>query len=258
MDVLRGLEPHLQASGGFIELAPPDLDTAVDQLVAAGRRSIVAVPLLLLGAGHMKGDGPALLARARASHPGVQFRYGRALDVHPLALSVAVQRIHQALGRWGRDDAAVVLVGRGSTDPDANADLYKVARLLQDLTGVPMVEPAFVSLATPAVVEALERCRRLGATKVAVVPYFLFTGVLVERIGRQARAWAALQPAVDVRMGRHLGPDRRLAQLTLERYREAVSGEARMNCDGCIHRPQPALLEPVAYSVNQPSMSKNT
>ena len=45
-----------------------------------------------------------------------------------------------------------------------------------------MVEPAFVSLAEPSVPAALERCRLLGATKIVVVPYFLFTGVLVDRI----------------------------------------------------------------------------
>ena len=84
--------------------------------------------------------------------------------------------------------------------------------------------------------EALERCRRLGATTIAVVPYFLFTGILVDRIHDQADAWAADHPDVDVRHGAHLGPDARLARLVLERHREAIEGEARMNCDCCVYR----------------------
>lgn len=242
--VVRRQEAAVATGGGFIELAQPDLDTAVDALVAGNGGAVVAVPLVLLGAGHMKDDGPAALARARQRYPAVDFRYGRALDVHPLVLAVAADRVGEALGGWERSGAAVVLVGRGSSDPDANADLYKVARLLQDVAGTEMVEPCFVSLAPPSVPAALERCRRLGATKVVVVPYFLFTGVLVERIRHQARAWADGAPGVEVQVGCHLGADPRVARLVWERYREALAGEARMNCDGCVHRSPLGITGP--------------
>jgi cobalt/nickel transport system ATP-binding protein len=212
----------IAVGGGFIELAEPDLDTAIDKLVADGAEHVVAVPLVLLGAGHMKLDGPAALERARGRHPGTRFDYGRALGIHPLALEVAADRIP-------RDADAVVVVGRGSSDPDANADLYKIGRLLQDATGVAIVEPGFVSLAEPRVPTAVERCRRLGAERIAVVPYFLFTGVLVDRIGDQARAGGATPYP-------HLGVDPRLVDLVLERYWEARAGETRMNCDGCKYR----------------------
>jgi cobalt/nickel transport system ATP-binding protein len=99
-----------------------------------------------------------------------------------------------------------------------------------------MVEPSFVSLVHPSTAEALERCRRLGAARVVVVPYFLFTGVLVDRIADQALSWERSRPGVVVRVGRHLGADGRIARLVLDRYREALAGEARMNCDCCIHR----------------------
>ena len=219
---------------GFIELAEPDLDTAVDKLVADGAGHVVAVPLVLLGAGHMKNDGPAALARGRLRHPGVRFDYGRDLGIHPLVLSVAEDRIKEAVASPG--DTAVVLVSRGSSDPDANADLFKVARLLQDSRGLAMVEASFVSLAPPDVPAALERCRRLGATRIVVVPYFLFTGILVDRIGDQARAWAAEHPGVEVSVASHLGPDPRIADLVLGRHREAAAGETRMNCDLCVYR----------------------
>ena len=167
---------------------------------------------------------------------GVRFEYGRALGIHPLVLGLAEDRIRAAVGADDPGELGVVLVGRGSSDPDANADLYKVGRLLQDSRGLGLVEPAFISLAPPSVPEALERCRRLGATTIAVVPYFLFTGVLVDRIHDQADAWAADHPDVEVRHGAHLGSDARLAQLVLERHQEAIEGEARMNCDCCVYR----------------------
>ena len=228
--------PELDVGCGFIELASPDLDAAVDRLVARGAASVVAVPLVLLGAGHMKDDGPAALHRGRHRHPAVRFAYARHLGLHPLVLAVAEDRIRAAVGNDDPGGTAVVLVGRGSSDPDANADLYKVARLLWDSRGLAMVEPAFVSLAQPSVPAALERCRLLGATRVVVVPYFLFTGVLVDRIGEQVAAWAAAHADVDARPGPHLGADPRIARLVLERYREALAGDAHMNCDLCVYR----------------------
>ena len=229
-------DPGLDVGCGFIELASPDLDTAVDRLVDRGAASVVAVPLVLLGAGHMKDDGPAALHRGRHRHPAVRFAYARHLGIHPSVLAVAEERIRTAVGDGDPAETAVVLVSRGSSDPDANADLYKVARLLSDSRGLAMVEPAFVSLADPRVPTALERCRLLGAERIVVVPYFLFTGVLVDRIHDQVAAWAEAHPDVDARPGPHLGADLRIARLVLERYREALAGDAFMNCDLCVYR----------------------
>jgi sirohydrochlorin ferrochelatase len=233
VELLRSRAPELHVGCGFIELAEPDLDTAIDALIGAGATSVVAVPLVLLGAGHLKSDGPAALARGRERHPHATFAYARDLGIHPNVLSVAEERIRESAPE---PTDGVVIVSRGSSDPDANSDLYKVGRLLADSRGLGMVEPAFVSLAPPDVPAALERCRLLGATRIAVVPYFLFTGVLVDRIHAQANAWAAEHPDVAVTVGPELGPDPRIADLVLERYDEARRGEARMNCDLCIYR----------------------
>ena len=234
--VVADAAPELDVGCGFIELAAPDLDTAIDRLVERGAASVVAVPLVLLGAGHLKDDGPAALHRGRHRHPGVRFAYARHLGLHPSVLAVAEDRIRAAVGEGDPARTAVVVVGRGSSDPDANADLYKVARLLWDSRGLALVEPAFVSLAPPDVPAALERCRLLGAAEIVVVPYFLFTGILVDRITRQVGAWAGANPTVPVRAGPHLGADPRVARLVLERYREALAGNAHMNCDLCVYR----------------------
>jgi sirohydrochlorin ferrochelatase len=236
--VVSAAAPQLHIRGGFIELAEPDLDTALDDLVASGGAAggVVAVPLVLLGAGHMKNDGPGALARARLRHPGVTMTYGRPLGVHPTVLALAEARTRQAMGNVPADRHATVLVGRGSSDPDANSDLHKVCRLVWDHRNLGLVEPAFVSLAPPSVAEAMDRCRRLGATAITVVPYFLFAGVLPDRIGAEARAWAAGHPQIDVRVARHFGPAPELAQLVVERYEEAGNGGALMNCDCCAYR----------------------
>jgi cobalt/nickel transport system ATP-binding protein len=254
-DAVRRLRPDLTVGCGFIELARPDLDSAIDELAGRGVRSVVAVPIVLLGAGHLKTDGPAALARGRCRHPDAELTYARDLGIHPTVLEVAEERIRAAqLGLVaGNGGSAVVLVGRGSTDPDANADLYKVGRLLADSRGLVMVEPAFVSLARPSVADALDRCLLLGATSIAVVPYFLFTGLLVDRIRLQACAWAEVNPEVEVVVGDELGPDDRVARLVIDRYDEARVGGAVMNCDCCIYRsPLPGYEARVAQPVRAP------
>jgi sirohydrochlorin cobaltochelatase len=234
-DRVRALAPGLPVGAGFIELSRPPISEAVAGLVAAGAGDMVAVPLMLLAAGHAKNDIPATLARERLSHPSVRFRYGRELGIRPELLELMDARVAEAVPAAEADATAVLLVGRGSSDPDANSDLFKIARLYYEGRPHPFVEAAFVSLAPPSVPEALERCRRLGARKVVVVPYFLFTGVLERRIREQAAQYAE-RTGLEVRVSRYFGPDDRVAELVLERYREAIGGDIRMNCDVCVHR----------------------
>ncbi|MFL6052082.1 MAG: sirohydrochlorin chelatase [Actinoallomurus sp.] len=228
---MRGRVP-VDVSGGFIELSPPPLTDAVAELYDAGHRRFAAVPMVLVAAGHGKGDIPGALTRERARRPGLSYAYGRPLGPHPKLLDLLDERLSAVLDPAERADTAVLLVGRGSTDPDANAEVHKVARLLWEGRGLGMVEPAFVSLARPGVPEGLERCRRLGARRVVVLPYFLFPGVLPDRVAAQAGAYEG----VEVRCADVIGDCDSLADLVAERYEEALAGDIRMNCDTCVYR----------------------
>src|SRR5450631_1032973 len=192
--------PYRAAAGGFIELSRPPVTEAVASLVGQGHRDLIALPLVLVAAGHGKGDIPAALVREQVRHPGMTYSYGRPLGPHPALLDILEQRIEKALDGTERAHTHVLLVGRGSTDPDANAEVAKVARLLWEGRGYAGVEPAFVSLAEPSVTAALEKVRRLGAERVVVAPYFLFAGVLPDRSVEQAERYACDHPELDVRV----------------------------------------------------------
>ena len=230
-----------RVAGGFIELSEPPLREAVAGLAAAapgppaagGKVSMVAVPLMLSAAGHAKGDIPAALARERTRHPGLSWTYARPLGPHPALLDLLADRIAAVSGP---DAPAVLLVGRGSTDPDANADVVKTARLLWEGRDYPLAETAFVSLARPDVAQGLERCRLLGARRIVVARYFLFPGVLPDRVAEQAAAYAAAHPELDIRCTDVLGDCDEIAALVYERYHEALAGDIRMNCDVCVYR----------------------
>ncbi len=222
--------------GGFIELASPSVTEAVDRMPVAGHPDMVAVPLVLTAAGHGQGDIPASLARERQRRPGLRWHYGRPLGPHPVLLDLVAERIDAALGGELRETTHVLLASRGSTDPDANAEVAKVARLLWEGRGYAGTEFCFISLAEPSVPAALHKLGLLGAGRVVVAPYFLFPGVLPDRVAAQARQFAAEHPGIDVRVAGLIGDCDELAGLVLERYQEAIRGDIRMNCDTCAYR----------------------
>jgi sirohydrochlorin cobaltochelatase len=226
---------EMPVAGGFIELSEPPLKDAVTALAGQGHRDLVAVPLMLSAAGHSKGDIPAALARETGRHPGLSIRYGRPLGPHPVLLDLMAARI-AAVTAGMPEPPAVLLAGRGTTDPDGNADVVKVARLLWEGRDYEFTETAFISLTRPSVPEGLERCRRLGARHIVVARYFLFPGVLPDRVAEQAAAFADGHPGLDVRTTGVLGDCDEIAGLVAERYREALAGDIRMNCDTCLYR----------------------
>ncbi|HEX4221393.1 MAG TPA: sirohydrochlorin chelatase [Pseudonocardiaceae bacterium] len=227
---------QVDVAGGFIELSAPAVTEAWQRLVDLGHQRIAAVPLVLVAAGHAKGDIPAALQREVLRQPGSSFVFGRPLGPHPILLDLLAERIGAVVPDDEFAETAVVLVGRGSTDPDANAEICKVARLLQETRGFAFVETAFVSLAVPNVADGLRRAQLLGAKRVVVAPYFLFDGVLPQRVVDQSVAFGQANPELEVRVAGYLGDGQRLAELVAERYRETLDGDIRMNCDTCAYR----------------------
>ncbi len=241
--------PHLDVEVAYVELARPLVAEALSSLAArAGTRRIVVVPLFLFAAGHAKSDLPLLLDDARRRFPGVAIDAAPALGVHPSLVDVAYDRAAVALS----GDAAVrartllLVVGRGSSDPDANGDFCKVARLVGENRGLLHVEPTFAGITTPTVEASLDRVARMRPDRLVVLPYLLFGGRLVARIAAQVEAFAARHPWIGASIAPHLGHDERLLDLVDERARQAIAGESPLPCDNCHYRTaRPGLAEQV-------------
>jgi sirohydrochlorin cobaltochelatase len=246
-DEFRGFANDLAARLGgqrsvlpcFLELAPPSILGGIEQCVARNAGPIIAVPLFLFGANHVKTDVPAAFNAARARHPGIEIRFGAPFGVAPELLEVLDERIAELeapLPPLPREETAVLLVERGSSDPDANAAVFQVARLVWEGRGFGWVETCFIGITRPDLDEGLTRCVTLGARRVLVVPYFLFTGVLVRRIQRVVQTRRERHPLVELAVGRHLGRHPRLVDLAVRRLTEIDQGEVRMSCDRCKYR----------------------
>ncbi|MFE7777528.1 sirohydrochlorin chelatase [Streptomyces sp. NPDC057445] len=231
--LLGSRHPEVPVAGGLIGADRWPVAEAVDELVMAGASRIAAVSLALLPDARAGEGMTDALAAVPAQHPGVSVARGRGLGPEPALLAVLEQRLDAALGtgaagRTPRDRAGVtvLLVAPGSTEPGANAEVHRAARLLWEGRGYAGVETAFVSSAAPDVPAGLDRCVRLGARRIVVLPYVLFDGGPVERARLHAEGWQAAHPETDVRFAEVIGPVGELADLVMERYREAVSRTA--------------------------------
>lgn len=240
--LVRARAGDTQVAHGYLEFAAPTIAEAVATCVADGAGEVVVVPGVLLGARHAKNDMPAELLAAARDYPEVDFHFGAPLDLHPQLLQLAQQRVVEAEATSNeiinRQQACLVVVGRGTTDPDANGEVAKLARMLQEGMGFGGVQVCFSGTATPLLREGLEMAAAQGWARLVVLPFFLFDGVLVKRIYASADEAALRAPGVEVLKASYLGVHAHVADVLLERAREAVEGRAAMNCSLCKYRVQ--------------------
>jgi sirohydrochlorin cobaltochelatase len=223
--------PDLHVDLGFLELADPPAGSALDRLVDRGCERITVQPLMLLAAGHGKSDVPAIVLEGRARHPSVELVFGSPLGVVPELLAIA-RRSLQAVDAAG---SPLLLVARGTSDPDANAEACRAARLLAEWTGAPDVHVGFTGVTWPSVSDALERMARLEHRRIALFFWFLATGKLVERARREVREFVGRTGVAVVDAG-YFGPEQDLVAVIEQRRREALDGVHRTNCDTCSYR----------------------
>lgn len=230
--------PELPVAGGFGKQSPPPLSGVLSELAETGATRVVAVPLTLSASGRTTGDLASALEREGERNQMFTYACASPLGPEPALLDALEQRLDEALGGTGRTPAdrahtTVLLVGHGTTDPTANAELHRAARLLWEGRGYGGVEAAFVTHAAPDVASGLDRCRALGARRIVVLPYFLFPGSLPERMRLQADGWGAVHPETEVLCADVLGAGEALAELVEERYREAANRAEASRCDAC-------------------------
>lgn len=241
--VAKGLAaafPDIPVEYGYLEFAEPVIKDGLDRLRAAGVTRVLAVPGMLFAAGHAKNDIPSVLNTYAARHDGFRIDYGRDLGIDPKMLKAAADRIQEALEGAGDQvpahETMLVVVGRGASDPDANANVAKVTRLLWEGFGFGWAETCYSGVTFPLVEPGLGRAARLGFRRIVVFPYFLFTGVLVNRIYQHADLVAADHPGIEFIKAPYLNDHRLVIETFKERVEQILTGDNAMNCGMCKYR----------------------
>jgi sirohydrochlorin cobaltochelatase len=222
---------------GYLEFARPTIQEGLARLVERGAGRIVAIPGMLFAASHVKNDLPWEMNSFMAANPGIEVRLGRDLGIDPRLLQAAAERIAGA-APGDRSDSVLVVVGRGTNDPDANSNISKIARMLWEGMGFGWAEAAFSGVAHPRVDAALDRAALLGFRRIVVFPYFLFTGVLVKRIYAQTDEAATRFPEIDFVKAPYLRDHPQVIEAFAERVEEFAAGDPKMNCQLCKYRTQ--------------------
>ena len=236
------LRPRLHGfdfATGYLEFARPTIRDGLALLAARGARRILAIPGMLFAGSHVKNDLPWEMNSFIAENPDIDVRLGRDLGIDPKLLQAAADRIAVAAdARIPRAETLLVVVGRGTNDPDANSNITKLARMLWEGMGLGWAEAAFSGVAHPRVDAALARAARLGFRRIIVFPYFLFTGVLVKRIYSQTDTVAALFPEIDFVKALYLRDHEGVLGAFCDRVDELRDGQPTMNCQLCKYRTQ--------------------
>ncbi len=225
----------------FLELADPDMATglarAAQQAGDGGR--VVVVPVFLGAANHEKNDVASAVQWARDRFPSVTFCYGAPLGPHAKLVELLDLRVTQALemapGALPAHATVVVVVGRGSSDPDSNSQVARLAHLLYEQRPYCSIEYAFQAVAHPTVEEALRRCHVLGARQLVVAPYVLFTGRVYQDVATVSTRWSQ-QTGIPALCASYLAPHALLLEVARQRLQEAIDGTAAMTCDLCKYR----------------------
>lgn len=233
--------PHYPVEYGYLEFATPIIRNGLDALKAKGVTRVLAVPGMLFAAGHAKNDIPSVL-NTYAAQNNLKIDYGKELGIDPKMLRAAGDRIQQALdaspSNVPRHETLLVVVGRGASDPDANSNVSKVTRMLWEGFGFGWAETAYSGVTFPLVDPALEHATRLGYKRIIVFPYFLFTGILVQRIYDATDEVAARHPEIEFIKAPYLNDHPAVIDTFVERIEQILTGDIAMNCQLCKYRTQ--------------------
>lgn len=206
----------------FIELQHPLVEEGIEQCVLQGASHIVVVPILLLEAGHAKHDLPLAIDQAKRKFPHVAFSYGRPFGVHESIIDTLVERIEEQHEITA--DSRVLIVGRGSTDDSIRADFQNIIALLNEKINVSAINVCYLAAQKPTLEEGLQQEIESGAKHIFIVPYLLFTGLLMLHIEKKVREINA--PGQTIILCKQIGWNEKISDIFVERIYEKLDKEA--------------------------------
>ncbi|SEB21128.1 sirohydrochlorin ferrochelatase [Thalassobacillus cyri] len=205
----------------YLELAQPDMAEGIRLLVEKGADKIAVIPVLLLRAGHYYTDIPKKIETARKAYPSIEFQYGKPLGVQDRLIDILIERIQETHGPI-HPDTNILLVGRGSRNPETPAALQKIQeKLRQRLDGM-NVDTCYLAACQPSFEQGLEESIQTGYRHTIVVPYLWFTGILIQSMQKKVREYQ--QDGHHVILCNHLGNHPKMVEALAERVYEIIPG----------------------------------
>lgn len=234
---LKSRYPNIPVEYGFLEYSAPNIHMGLDSMIEQGIEEIFAVPGMLFAATHVKNDIPSVLTTYMQKHDGLKIHYGRELGLHPLMIAAFESRILETMGMTEAPipgdlyDTMLVVVGRGTSDTNANAEASKLTRIVAEDLGFGWSETVYSGVTFPSVGRGLEMALKLGYKKIVVAPYFLFSGRLIERIHNYVDKVAVENPDVNFMTAHYLSDQAHVIDTFMARIEECATGKIVENHD---------------------------
>ncbi len=191
-----------------------------------GCRHVVVAPIVLEEIEHLHEAIFAAIEWERVRHPQMAVHIATPLGTSPALIQALANRVALAAGNDAGplDETAVLVIGRGSTVPAQNAELAKVARLLWEQRGYGWVESGYYSQTEPDVATALARCRRLGARRIIVAPYWLHNEQSGPRLPQLVAQFQQAHPELSIILALPLGNHPHVVAALVQQV-QAASGQ---------------------------------
>lgn len=117
---------------------------------------------------------------------------------------------------------AIILLGHGSIREQANVEVRKMWKTMEEQLPNLAISGSFVEVAEPTLEQEVDRLASQGVERIVVVPMFLTRGNhLSNGIPRILEALRQKHHHLQIEMTRHLGVDPLLAEIIKNRLREA-------------------------------------
>ncbi|MDR3239158.1 MAG: CbiX/SirB N-terminal domain-containing protein [Clostridiales bacterium] len=118
----------------------------------------------------------------------------------------------------------VLLLAHGSRAKVTEETFEAIALMTKkQLPGI-LMQTAYMEFSALNIADGLNELAAAGADEIVIVPYFLFTGMHIQKdIPAEIQRFHETRPDVSIRLGGTLGPDPRLADILADRVREALS-----------------------------------
>ncbi|WP_370398075.1 sirohydrochlorin chelatase [Tenacibaculum dicentrarchi] len=230
---------------GFLEFNHPVYEASIERMYQKGIREIYALPIILFAGSHAKNDIPYEMNTIQSYYSDLTIKMGKHLGVNSFLLELAQKRILEEESKHAvidRKDVCLMVVGRGTTDSDANSDVHKLACMLGEGMGFGFTTVAYSGTAYPTVTKSLELTSKMEFKRTIAIPFFFFTGILLERIYNQIRTFDETSPFEHIYTDA-FGSDELILKAFDERLDETINGTANMNCQLCKYRKQIVGLE---------------
>lgn len=233
----RELHPEFEVRVAHVELTPPDVKTALYQF-ALCRKKIIIVPLFLFTSGHVKNDLPLIINELKVRFLNHHFIVTEAIGVEPKMVEILINRVRSLqtprLEQW--EKTGIIIVGRGSSDIDANGDFHKLVRFFEEANPCAFVFPAYIGITKPLISEVLKLSAKLRPDRLIMIPYFLFYGRLMNRIEKMRLEFSVTYPWIRTELTSYIGPDPSILAIIDDRIKRATHGQMPLPCVTCEYR----------------------